>query len=85
MIWTAIGVILAAAVAFAFWWIRRRRRPRLISFVALLREPVSFDPAVLAAVAGKTWKADLGDGTSQGADGFVVGAGAGAMNTIMHE
>jgi uncharacterized protein YegJ (DUF2314 family) len=55
----------------------------MISFVALLREPVTFDPAVLARLAGKAWNADLGDGTSEGSDGFV--AGADVINTIMHE
>jgi uncharacterized protein YegJ (DUF2314 family) len=83
MIWVAIAVVLALAGAFVYWWIRRRNRYRLISFVALVRDPVTFDPAVLAKVAGKVWKADLGDGTSEGADGFVVGADI--MNTIMHD
>jgi len=83
MIWLAIGVILTLAAVFIFWRIRRRNRHRLISFVALVREPVTFDPAVLASVAGKVWKADLGDGTSEGADGFVVGVDI--MNTIMHD
>ena len=83
MIWIATGVIVASAGGFVCWWVRRRRRFRLISLVGLVREPVRFDPAVLAAVAGKTWKADLGDGSSQGADGFVIGVGM--MNTIMHE
>jgi uncharacterized protein YegJ (DUF2314 family) len=83
MIWIAIIVFLALAGGFVFWWRRRRRRSRLISFVALLREPASFDPAVLARLAGKAWSADLGDGTSEGADGFV--ACAGVVNTIMHD
>ena len=83
MIWIVIGIILLAVGAFVLWRLRRRRRSRLISFVALVREPVSFDPAVLAKVAGKTWQADLGDGASEGADGFV--AGVDVMNTIMHD
>lgn len=82
MLWAAIGVIAALAGALLYWWLRRRRRSRLVSFVALLREPVQFDPAVLARVAGKAWEADLGDGDSGGADGFV--AGAGILNTVMH-
>jgi uncharacterized protein YegJ (DUF2314 family) len=83
MIWVVVGVVtLALAGCFVFWWIRRRRRPRLISFVALLREPVSFDPAVLAKLAGKAWNADLGDGASEGADGFV--AGMEVTNMVMH-
>jgi len=83
MKWVAIAVLLALVGALAYWLIGRRRRSRLISLVALVREPVTFDPAVLAKVAGKVWKADLGDGTSEGADGFV--AGVGVMNTIVHD
>jgi uncharacterized protein YegJ (DUF2314 family) len=66
------------------WWtnhrwldlLYREEEPpsRLISFVAVLQEPVNFDPAVLAKVAGKVWNANLGDGASEGADGFVAGA-----------
>src|SRR5258708_1015191 len=83
MKWVAIAVLMALVGALAYWLIGRRRRSRLISLVALVREPVTFDPAVLAKVAGKVWKADLGDGTSEGADGFV--AGVGVMNTIIHD
>jgi uncharacterized protein YegJ (DUF2314 family) len=83
MVWVAFAAVLALAGGFFYWWIRRRRRSRLISFVALLREPVTFDPAVLARLAGEAWSADLGDGASEGADGFV--AGADVVNTIMHE
>jgi uncharacterized protein YegJ (DUF2314 family) len=85
--WIAVGVIVVVILALAggaiYWRLRKRRESRLISFVALLREPFSFDPAVLASIAGKTWKADLGDGTSEGADGFV--AGAGVVSTIVHD
>jgi uncharacterized protein YegJ (DUF2314 family) len=85
MKWVAMGVILTLfAGAFLYWRIRRRRRSRLISFVALVREPVTFDPAVLAKVAGKVWKADLGDGTSEGADGFVTGAESEINYGIVH-
>jgi uncharacterized protein YegJ (DUF2314 family) len=83
MIWIALGVFLALLAGLAYWWLRRRKRHRLISFVALVREPVTFDPAVLAQVAGKAWKADLGDGISEGPDGFVVGMEI--TNTIMHD
>jgi hypothetical protein len=84
MVWIAIALILALIGAFVYvsWRIRRRRRPRLISFVALVREPVVFDPAILARIASKTWNADLGDGTSAGADGFV--AGGGVLTIITH-
>lgn len=82
MIWI-LGAALAAIVigGVIVWRIRRRRRHRLIAFVGLLREPVEFDPAVLATIAGRVWNVDLGDGHSEGADGFVVGVGP--MNTIM--
>ncbi|HKA08176.1 MAG TPA: DUF2314 domain-containing protein [Gemmataceae bacterium] len=84
MIWIVLGVVAALAIGgFLYWRLRRRRSHRLISFVALLREPVNFDPAVLAKVAGKAWNADLGDGESEGADGFV--ACADIVNTIMHD
>lgn len=83
MQWIIVGAAVAAIGAVFYWRFRRRRRTRLISFVALLREPATFDPAVLARVAGKVWNADLGDGTSEGADGFV--AGAEIMSTIMHQ
>jgi uncharacterized protein YegJ (DUF2314 family) len=83
MLWIALLILATAAAGIAFWWRRRRRRHRLISFVALVRESVTFDLAVLAKVAGKVWKADLGDGTAEGEDGFVVGVGV--TNTIMHK
>ena len=55
----------------------------MLAFVALLREPMALDPAVLARVAGKLWDADLGDGSSEGVDGFVVCNEA--VNMIKHE
>jgi uncharacterized protein YegJ (DUF2314 family) len=81
-----LGVLILTVMA-GYWLHRRRRKKqeqeyRSISFVALLREPATFDPVVLARVASKVWKADLGDGLSEGADGFV--AGAGITNAIMH-
>ena len=84
MIWIAVAVILSLIGVFLYfvWRIRRQRQNRLISFVALVREPVNFDPPTLASVAGKVWNADLGDGESEGPDGFV--AGAGVIFTIMH-
>ena len=81
--WAAAGIVVALIGAVVTWWIRRRRRHRLISFVALLREPVAFDPAVLARVAGKAWNADLGDGATEGPDGFVIGVEI--TNSIMHD
>lgn len=83
MYWLALGALVALAGGLIFWRIRRRRRSRLISLVALVREPFTFDPAVLAHAAGKVWQADLGDGASPGADGFVVGNEI--MNTILHD
>lgn len=75
MLWLALGLGLTVVTGgFGLWWWRRRqqRNGRLISFVALLREPAAFDPAVLARIAGRVWDADLGDGESEGEDGFVV-------------
>jgi uncharacterized protein YegJ (DUF2314 family) len=83
MKWLVAGVSVAVVCALVYWWIRRRRRSRLISFVALVREPMTFDPAVLARLAGRAWNADLGDGTSEGADGFV--ACSGQVNMIRHD
>ncbi len=84
MIWIAVVVTLALIGGFGFWWMRRRRRQtRLIALVALVNEPVEFDPAVLARLAGKAWGADLGDGETEGTDGFV--ACAGVVNTIVHQ
>jgi uncharacterized protein YegJ (DUF2314 family) len=83
MIWIALGTAAAVAAAIVFWWIRKRRRYRLISFVALLKEPVTFDAAVIASVAGKAWNADLGSGEAEGADGFVGDAGPSIM--IFHD
>ncbi len=77
-----IGVLGAGAGAWFYW--RRRKKPQspLISLVALQREPRELDPLILAKTAGRVWHADLGDGSAQGADGFVVCAGI--ANTIFH-
>src|SRR5262245_22843727 len=84
MIWIVLGIAAALAIGgFLFWRLRLRKQHRLISFVALLREPVTFDPAVLAKVAGKAWNADLGDGENEGSDGFV--ASADIVTTIMYD
>jgi uncharacterized protein YegJ (DUF2314 family) len=82
MYWIPVGIVVALIGAFVFWRMHKRKQPRLISLVALVREPVTFEPAVLAHIASKAWKADLGDGESEGADGFVVGVEP--INTIMH-
>ncbi len=89
MVGIVIAGFLAAAAAFIsvvffYRWLRRRfLRQRIISIVALTREPVSFDPAILATVAGKAWNADLGDGQSEGTDGFVA-APEGPTTMIRH-
>lgn len=87
MIWLALAVLIALAggAAYLFWRRRQRQQTRLVSFVALLREPRPVDPAVLARLAGKAWNADLGDGArdgAEGADGFV--AGVDVISTIMY-
>lgn len=78
-----LGLTLMLTAGFYFYRSRRRSRHRMISLVALVREPVTFDSAVLANIAGKVWQADLGDGTSEGADGFVISADP--LTTIMHD
>jgi uncharacterized protein YegJ (DUF2314 family) len=82
LIIVSIGVAAAAGVGGWWYWRRRRRESRLISLVALLRQPVEFDPLVLAKTAGRAWDADLGDGSGEGEDGFVVCSGP--FNTIVH-
>jgi uncharacterized protein YegJ (DUF2314 family) len=82
MMWVWIGIV-AALVGLLGWWTLRRRRHRLVSFVALLREPMTLESAVLARLAGKAWQADLGDGSADGADGLV--AGVEELNTIVHD
>ncbi len=81
LIWIVV-VAFAGLAGWLYWRSRKRRRTRLISLVALVREHATFDPVVLARVAGKVWNADLGDGDAEGADGFV--AGAGIINTIIY-
>lgn len=48
---------------------------RLISFVALLKEPIHLDSRIVATAASKAWDADLSGGEDEGPgeDGFVVG------------
>src|SRR6476620_2952095 len=85
MFWLGIAIVVALVVGLVYFLYRRirKRETRLISFVALLREPMKFDPAVLARVAGKVWNADLGDGSSEGADGFVISVEI--INTIVYD
>lgn len=82
---TAIVTAVAATVgvgALWWWWKRRKHKSRMISLVVLLREPATLDPTVLARTASRAWNADLGDGSTEGEDGFVVGIGP--VNTIVH-
>lgn len=74
LIMAIVSGIVVAAGAGGFWWWRRRQRSRsrLISMVALVRDHQEFDPAILAALARKAWKADLGDGSHPGEHGFVA-------------
>ncbi len=66
--------LAAIAVAWFAWRRKRRNESRLISFVALLREPQTLEPIYIARAASKAFNADLGDGTTDGDDGCVVGA-----------
>jgi len=47
---------------------------RLISFVALLAEPVQLESHTVARLASEAWNADLSAEEETGADGFVVGS-----------
>ena len=76
------AVLAAAAIVFLVRQ-RRRKKHRMLSIVALLSEPITIDPTVLAHMASKAWNADMGDGNSEGADGFV--ACAGIINMISHD
>lgn len=70
------GVVAIGLIAAWFWWRKRRAASehRLVSIVALLREPQTLEPIYVATAARKAWNADLGDGTIEGEDGFVAGA-----------
>jgi uncharacterized protein YegJ (DUF2314 family) len=80
-----LSMVLVMIVGFGFWMYRRKngdRESAMISLVVLLREPITFDAAVLAKTAGKMWDADLGDGSNEGVDGFAVNVGH--IGTIRH-
>ena len=77
-----IALVVVALLGVGGWWYWRRRRskPRMISLVALLREPMTLDGTVLAKTAGRAWNVDLGEGDGAGEDGFVFYTGV--VNTI---
>lgn len=59
-------------------WFRSRgqegeQEHQMLSFVALLKEPQYMEAIILATAANKAWNADLGNGSDEGDDGFVVG------------
>jgi uncharacterized protein YegJ (DUF2314 family) len=74
LVWTIVVAAVLAAGAGVWWWRKRRGDDhRLVSLVALLREPQHLEPRMVANAARKAWQADLGDGESEGPDGFVAG------------
>ncbi|MCL6504377.1 MAG: DUF2314 domain-containing protein [Pirellulales bacterium] len=83
MVWIILGivVVLGAGGGLGYLWWRRKKKGEqpLIAIVGLLREPMSWDAAVLARAASRAFEADLGDGNSEGEDGFVAGAGVGTI------
>ena len=70
-----VGLVLATVVCGVVLFRRRRRdaSDRMVSLVALLREPQFVDAGVLARAAREAWGVDLGDGQGEGPDGFVAG------------
>ncbi|NOX53782.1 MAG: DUF2314 domain-containing protein [Planctomycetes bacterium] len=88
----AVGVGLL--IGLVFWRVVRSRETlvggqspkadsdesgRLISIVALLKREQPLDLVLLAAAARRAWGADLGDGSSEGEDGFVAGTPLNAL------
>lgn len=69
-----LTVTIIGVTALWLWKRKQRNRSRLISFVALLREPQNLEAIYIATAARKAWNADLGDGTTEGDDGSVIGS-----------
>lgn len=82
MIWVVFGVAVALAVGFFLLRRARRKRSRMISIVGLVNDHTPFDPAVLARAANTAWNTDVGDGATEGPDGFI--AGTDIISTVMH-
>jgi len=81
----AISVVVLSLVGVWGYrtWRRRERPERMISLVVLLREAMLLDGAIVAQLAGRAWDADLGDGVSEGDDGFTVSA-VGMHTVVQH-
>ncbi|MFM7110984.1 MAG: DUF2314 domain-containing protein [Planctomycetota bacterium] len=80
-------VILAAAlgVAISIGVMTRRRRQveqRHVSIVGLTRMAIPLTSESIARAASRAWDADLGNGASEGIDGFV--ASVGNLHSIVH-
>lgn len=76
--WPYLLAAAVFAVLVILWWRKRQRdRSRLISFVALLREPQSLEALYIQTAARKAWNVELGVGEEgddeDNDDGFVVG------------
>lgn len=78
-----LAVVVAACTIGVLTWRRRKPKGRMISIVGLLREPLALSGELLARAGTRAWEADLGDGATEGADGFV--ASVGPLNSIVHE
>lgn len=77
-------VVVAAAITIGVLaWRRRKPKGRMVSIVGLLREPLNFSGEMLARAGARAWEADLGDGSTEGADGFV--ASVGPLTSIVHD
>ena len=78
MLYYTIFAGIASLIGLWVWWTLRKGKQnedehQMLSFVALLKEPQHLEAIYVATAARKAWNADLGDGNSEGEDGFVVG------------
>ncbi|MGI9472512.1 MAG: DUF2314 domain-containing protein [Rubripirellula sp.] len=74
-----IGILIGGGLFALYRWRNSKQTigqdddHKMLSFVALLKEPQLVETLILANAAQKAWGADLGDDTHEGEDGFVVG------------
>lgn len=76
-------VVASAITIGTLAWRRQKPKSRMVSIVGLLREPLNLSGDIVARAGARAWEADLGDGSTEGADGFV--ASAGPITSIVHD